>query len=111
MDSPVIIVSLGNGVEAVGQHLAVVPMEHFMKVENVPILSVARKKELTAAMNVMNWKSVQKGFISRITMELMPAKLRRCSFINMEKKSSLLCMTGCRGFMISRKRRKYWIPV
>ena len=53
-DFPAIIVSLDSGEEAVVLYSAAALTAHFRKTENARTLFVVRKRELTAAMNVMN---------------------------------------------------------
>ena len=63
MDSTVTIASLENGVEDAVLHFAAALMVAFLLRESALMYCAVRRKVLTAAMNVMNWKSVQKvGF-------------------------------------------------
>lgn len=104
---PAIIVSLGSGAEAVVLYSAVVPTVNFRKTENARTSFVATKRELTAAMNVMNWKIARMVSISLPTMGQMPAKLRQCLLKNMGKKGLFRLTTNCMKFMISKKHRKF----
>ena len=107
-DSHAITASSENGVEAAVPCSAAVPMAHFAIRENVRISSAAGKKALMAVMSVENWMHAPRAFISRTTMEPMPARHRQCSSENTEKRNSFRSMTNCMRPIPSKRRRKYW---
>lgn len=67
------------GVEDAAPYSRVALTERFMIKANALILCAVKRRELTDAMNVGNWRNVPKAFTRRAMMAPRPAKPRLCS--------------------------------